>query len=338
LSVGGEVSVSVALAARNGEWFLLDQLESIAAQRPQPFELVISDDNSSDETVRVAQRFAERAPFRVKVYSQHDSGGLNSNFARAIWSCRGDVIALSDQDDVWAPDKLSRMVSVFGKSPNVGAVFSDAELVDESLVSLGQTLWDNVGFTRSERRKFFRGQALEVLVRRNIVAGFTLAFRSSFKSLLLPIPNFGFYDYWIAVLVAAVSELRPIPSPLVQYRQHQSNTTGARQSGWLNQADLRNRYPGTYDHQHMQFVAMRDRIVASNELFPPRAGSVGLIKGKIDHSEHRASLSVSRPKRLVSSGIELFRGRYHRYSHGLKSFAFDVFLRKIPSSSEGGSI
>src|SRR6185295_6827977 len=90
----------------NGAAYLRDQLESIAAQTRLPDELIMCDDASIDGTPAIARAFAARAPFPVRLEINEATVGVRQNFTKAIAACTGDLIALSDQDDVWRPDKL----------------------------------------------------------------------------------------------------------------------------------------------------------------------------------------------------------------------------------------
>ena len=93
---------SVAMCTYNGARFLGAQLASVAAQARAPDELVVCDDRSTDETARVVEEFAAAAPFRVRLHVNERNLGTTRNFERAVSLCEGDLIALSDQDDVWA--------------------------------------------------------------------------------------------------------------------------------------------------------------------------------------------------------------------------------------------
>src|SRR6185295_12864830 len=103
--------------------------------------------------------------------------------------CTGDLIALSDQDDVWLPEKLKRTESLFAARPEVGAVFTDAEMVDENLQPLPQRLWSSIGFDQRKQQKVKTGQALRLLIDGNFATGATMAFRSQYRELVLPIPQ-----------------------------------------------------------------------------------------------------------------------------------------------------
>ena len=136
----GISTISVALCTYNGARYLQQQLESIAGQTRRPDEVVVCDDGSGDSTMEFVRSFAKTATFHVRVYQNDRVLGVTKNFDQAIGYCTGDMIALSDQDDVWHPQKLVRMEQAFAASPRVGAVFWDAEVVDSELRPLGHRL------------------------------------------------------------------------------------------------------------------------------------------------------------------------------------------------------
>src|SRR5580658_10032044 len=105
--MAGPPAISVAMCTFNGAAFLPEQLRSIASQTLRPAEIVIFDDGSMDRTVEILEQFSHGARgFDVRVVVNPVRVGPAANFGQAIGACRGDVIALSDQDDVWLPDKL----------------------------------------------------------------------------------------------------------------------------------------------------------------------------------------------------------------------------------------
>jgi len=113
---GPRATVSVALCTYNGAAYLGEQLDSIVAQSRPPDELVVCDDGSTDGTVGLLQAFVPEAPFPVRLYRNERNRGFAKNFERAISLCTGDFIALSDQDDVWKPEKLARLATALAKA------------------------------------------------------------------------------------------------------------------------------------------------------------------------------------------------------------------------------
>jgi glycosyltransferase involved in cell wall biosynthesis len=216
------MNLSIALATYNGAVYLKEQLESIAAQTRTPDELVISDDQSTDDTLKLIVEFAATAGFPVRLSVNESNLGTAKNFEKAISLCRGDVIMLSDQDDVWHRDKLESVERIFEAKPQLSLVFSNAELVDETLRLYDETLFDLVQFNEQKQRLVKSGRALDVQLRENLVLGCTVAFRANLKELILPISGDGplVHDGWIMLLVSAVGEIDFINRPLLKYRQH----------------------------------------------------------------------------------------------------------------------
>jgi len=161
--------LSVAMCTHNGSRYLETQLQSIASQTLLPVELVVCDDNSTDRTYFLLQEFKRRAPFLVRIYSNGEALGPAKNFEKAIRLCEGEVIVLSDQDDMWRPDKLEKLHRVFEQNTQIIYAFSDAEMVDEEGNLLGQTLWDAVGLRKNLERFSGDGQ-LEIAHRTGLDA------------------------------------------------------------------------------------------------------------------------------------------------------------------------
>ncbi|MBA3247724.1 MAG: glycosyltransferase family 2 protein [Pyrinomonadaceae bacterium] len=185
------MKLSVAMCTYNGARYLQEQLASLAAQTRPPDELVVCDDCSTDETRAILEEFRARAAFPVRLYFNEQNLRVVRNFAKAISLCGGDIIALCDQDDVWLPEKLSRFEAEFARAPEIGLVFSDLEVVDEDLRPLGFRAWQSfwVDFGEREQRLFAQGRAFDVLLTRNMVTGAAMAFRATYKDLVLPIPE-----------------------------------------------------------------------------------------------------------------------------------------------------
>ncbi|HXM46530.1 MAG TPA: glycosyltransferase family 2 protein [Pyrinomonadaceae bacterium] len=225
------VKLSIAMCTYNGAAYLSEQFESLATQTRVPDELVVCDDSSTDKHTReMVEAFARRAPFAVRLFINKQNLGSKRSFELAIRRCRGEIIFLCDQDDVWREDKLAVIERAFLSSPQTGLVFSDAEVGDENLVKLG-SLWQN--FSEDSQADLEAGRAFHALLRRNLVTGATLAFRSNLRRLVLPIPTDTSFqhDAWIALIIAAVARVTFISEPLIKYRQHPGQQIGASIAG-----------------------------------------------------------------------------------------------------------
>lgn len=319
-------TLSVALCTFNGSRFLREQLESITAQIRPPDELVVCDDGSADSTAQIIDGFARQVAFPVRWYTRDTPVGSTKNFEKAIALCQGDLIALSDQDDVWLPDRLRATESTFQSDANADAFFSDAEIVDASLNPLGCRLWDIVRFGRPEQSDVRRGRAVALLLRRNVVTGATLAFRSDLRKLLLPVPEGWVHDAWIALLIGATGKLAFTERPLIRYRQHSSNQIGALKLGFGEQLEK-----AKTPHAEIYAAAAANYAVARERLLTAKGVTVSpevirLLEAKIAHMQTRATLPSSRVRRLPVVLSELAAGRYRCYSNSWKSFARDLWF------------
>ncbi len=223
--VNPQEKISVALCTYNGERFLARQLASIQEQTKPPFELVVCDDCSTDGTMQILRDFAASASFPVHLASNEHNIGFVANFERAIGLCQGDLIALSDQDDIWYPTRLERSQQEFAAHPEAGLVFSDADVMDDQDELTGTRLWTNYGFTGERKQRLVQGD-YTVLVRHRFVTGATVMFRSRLRANCLPVGSGWLHDEWIVANTAAVTELRAIEAPLIRYRQHASQQVG----------------------------------------------------------------------------------------------------------------
>jgi glycosyltransferase involved in cell wall biosynthesis len=221
-----EPPISVAMCAYNSERFIREQLDSLVAQTRRPSELVVCDDASTDGTAEIVNAFARAAPFSVRLFVQPGNVGRIANFQTAISLCTGDIIFLSDADDVWHPEKIEAMSQALASAPDATGVFCDAEIVDAALRPIGRSVWEHCGFTPELQARLRSGAGFEPLLRSQAVQGAALAFRMSCRPLLLPLaPHWG-HDSWIAVLLFASGALIALDRKLMAYRQHGANLMG----------------------------------------------------------------------------------------------------------------
>lgn len=318
-------SVSVALCTYQGERYLQEQLDSIAGQSRLPDEVVVCDDGSTDGTLGILDRFGSRARFSVRVHVNDTRLGPTRNFERAIALSEGDIIFLSDQDDVWRAEKLEVLVPAFASSPGFGAVFSNADVVDERLAPRGYGVWDAVGFTPALQRKFVRDGALDVLLKRNVVGGMTMGFRSRFRDLIVPMPADWFHDCWIPLLIAAVADIAMAPRCLVKYRQHESQKIGLHREGLAQRVAGRRQLGGPpFLDEAKQFAAAHERLTRNVASFPCSADVLRKFEAKVGHLRARARIRAGngRLRPLMREALSM---NYERYSSGLKSIAVDMF-------------
>lgn len=324
--------ISVAMCTYNGAAFLPAQLQSIMAQTRPPDEIVICDDGSSDNTRALLEQFKEQSSIPITLHFNQQNLGSVKNFEQAITLCTGDVIVLCDQDDVWRTDKLQLFENVLNNSPSAGMVFSDAAIVDEDLKPLNRRMWDEVGFDARKRKLVRTGRALEVLITGWTVTGATMAFRSRFVKLSLPIPDgiAMIHDGWIALTIAAVADVVALDDPLIQYRQHARQQIGAPTRKEAD-PDLRGmqafetafRRLNSSTDLHRILETLKARLLAQANDFDTRK-ALSFVSEYAFHLNVRANLPQRRLNRVPSILRELLSLRYHEYANGFKSAAKDL--------------
>ncbi|MEI7707004.1 MAG: glycosyltransferase [Chlorobium sp.] len=208
------MKISIALAAYNGSKYLTEQLNSFTNQTHLPDELVIFDDASTDKTMFLLHEYQSSAPFDVIIYSNDNRVGYSKNFEQAIARCTGDILFISDQDDVWFPNKIKDTIDILSSHKNALVIINDQQICDINLVPTQFTNYSNTyaaGFG-----PFW------------LSAGCCTAVRSSFVELLFPFPNDLIpFDGWIHTL-ALLLKVRYVNNNVLQfYRRHSDNTSNS---------------------------------------------------------------------------------------------------------------
>lgn len=327
------MKISVACCTYNGRQYIRQQLDSIIHQSAPVQEIIICDDQSTDGTDQTVTEIAAGSPIPIHLHQNPTRLGVTKNFEQAISLTTGDIIFLSDQDDVWKSEKVEQCILSFS-DPAVGMVFSNGQVVREDLSPAGYSLWDSVWFDAAEQLRMRTGEQLPVLLRHAVAAGATLAFRAAFCPLILPIPDLPHcHDIWISLLLACVSRIYPLNENLIDYRLHANNEVGLRRHGLISQLRMARwqlRF-GAFQYAADLHREARNRLEnhASNlnmQILNPQAVRK-LLNEKINHSIMRQNLPPIGPSRFKAILRELKAGGYARYSYGYKSVLQDLFLR-----------
>jgi glycosyltransferase involved in cell wall biosynthesis len=320
------MKISVALCTYNGARFLQSQLESIAAQDRRPDELVLCDDCSTDGTMSIVERFVATCGFEVRVETNKQNIGSTRNFTRAVSLCCGEVIVLSDQDDVWRPNRLSRLDRAFSDDAELGFAFSDACRINADGRRLPHSLWESIAFNPRMQDQLNGGRAVEVLMRRNVVTGASMAFRSTYRDMLLPVPEKWVHDGWFALLIATIAPCRAIAEPLIEYRQHAEQQIGARKENLYRQLVRGIRQKRRDFETISENYAAAHRRLSKFRLRLRDDRVLQLLAEKSKHFRAKARMRDPRTWRLPIILHELLHSRYFRYSRGWRSMAQDLFL------------
>lgn len=204
------IKVSIAMATFNGVGYVVEQLESIAAQSRVPDEIVVVDDGSDDDTTAMIESWAADSALEVRLERNTERLGYAQNFSRALSVVTGDVVFPCDQDDRWDTAKIERMLAVLDKRPGEDVLICDAHLADVWLRRTGRTKLEQIRRAGMPESAFFMGCCM--------------AIRKTFLDRVLPIPEgFPDHDRWIALLARGLGKLRVIEEPLQDYRLHGNN-------------------------------------------------------------------------------------------------------------------
>jgi len=320
--------ISIVLCTYNGARFVGAQLDSFLAQTRLPDELVVCDDDSTDETLSIVEAFKQRASFPVQVVRNETRLGSTKNFEKGIALATGDLIATSDQDDVWLPEKLALSEAALDAEPARGLVFTNAEVVDQDLRPVGHDMWAAIHFGLPARWRVRRGRAFEVLLRQWLVTGATMMFRAEYRPVILPIPENWIHDGWIAFILGALAPIGCIEQSTLKYRQHATQQIGGKKLSWRELYELARKVgPDYFRLAHERFLLAQERLrTVAPRVRDPRF--LDMVERKVAHQKRRLDISESRSRlnHVVWSLDELVRGGYHRYSPTTTHFLKDLLF------------
>lgn len=198
--------VSIAMCTYNGEKYIRQQLDSILNQTYRNLEIVIVDDKSDDRTFEIIKEYAGKDR-RIKYFQNKVNLGFNKNFENAIRLTTGGYIAISDQDDVWLPEKIATLVNHIGDN---WLVFSNSVYIGDKQGKLLSKSCLSVNSYKS-------------ILLENIVTGHTTLFTREFAGYVLPFPKKGFYDWWMGFIALYHKKLIYCDQVLTQYRVHNTS-------------------------------------------------------------------------------------------------------------------
>jgi glycosyltransferase involved in cell wall biosynthesis len=321
-----ELSISVALCTHNGATFVAEQVQSILSQTRLPREIVLSDDASTDDTVAIVRNElaafnkGRPKPIELIVRENKPALGVTKNFEQAIRLCTSDLVALSDQDDVWLPHKLERMASEFDARPDLTLLHANLKLVDAQIDSLGADMFTAYRVSPWEFESIHAGRAIDVLVRRNLVTGASSMFRRKLLDLAEPLPEAWVHDEWLGIVASVSGRVDVLEEPLVLYRQHGGNQIGAAK---MNLRHYIGRMIFSRTERNARLLA-RATQMAEHPVFVTRPEMKEIALDKLGHETARWNFPASRLRRLGPVLRERRTGRYRRFGLGFQDIARDL--------------
>lgn len=213
--------ISVCVATYNGGKYVEKQIRSILKQLGPDDEIIVSDDGSTDGTLKILGDFNDS---RLKILSHRYSGQrkkysgnhypVTSNFENALLHAKGDIVFLSDQDDIWHDNRVKIMSAALKSATLVYAPF---DVIDENDVIISTPQPNTPSITKH--------------IIKDIISqpyfGCCMAFRRSLLDIALPFPdNLIMHDNWIGLLAEiSGSKIEILKEPLLYYRHHSNNVS-----------------------------------------------------------------------------------------------------------------
>jgi glycosyltransferase involved in cell wall biosynthesis len=213
------MKISVCLATFNGSKFINRQLNSILCQLCDSDEIVIVDDASTDNTISTIKKI--KSPL-IKLYINTENIGPASTFNRALGLASGDIIFLSDQDDIWEINKISYIKNLFSIT-QADLIVHNAFIVINNKDSK-KTLFD----LNKSRPGIFKN------IYRNTYTGCCMVFKRKVLKKIMPISsNIGlFHDAWIGILSEIYGfNILFVEVPLVKFMRHGANSSSFKRRG-----------------------------------------------------------------------------------------------------------
>lgn len=220
----GETMISVAMTTYNGAQYIIEQLESIRLQTRKVDEIVVVDDGSCDDTLKLVRDYMDKYPeCGIRLEQNEINLGYKKNFQKAISLCQGDITFLCDQDDCWFEDKVEKMCGVLEEHPQIG-VLSSAFIQMDGAGKKGER-------KSAYQRKMDEGELvcvpIEDLIFHNISQGCAMAMRKDIKDTFLKQFDESIPHDWIINVIAGMKKKCYYWNvPMFFYRIHDNNTIG----------------------------------------------------------------------------------------------------------------
>lgn len=220
--------ITICIATYNGEEFIHKQILSILNQIGIDDEVLISDDNSTDNTLEIIKNINDH---RIHIFSNNFRSPIK-NFEFLIKKSTGDIIFLSDQDDIWEYNKVQAHLSQYKQNPLTGLVISNINLIDKYDISINREFY----------KKAFTSKIYYNLFYNNYI-GCSISFKNTLKKYLIPFPkNIPMHDWWIGVISSIFSNVIYLNEKLVCYRIHENNFTNINNYSLLKKCIMRLRF------------------------------------------------------------------------------------------------
>ncbi len=322
-------SVSVVIATYNGARYLDKQLESIFSQTIQPDEIIISDDNSNDDTISIINSHIKDSNLKIRIFKNDRTLGYGKNFEIAITKANCDYIFFSDQDDYWFPEKIETVLKISKENSGKLIFINDAVITDKNLVPSGVTKIEQYINSGMSLAHFSQGCCFTI--------------KKELKKMILPIPNFyDSHDNWINKISNALNAATIIYKPLQYYRMHDENVSGyflnttkktSRGKYYKNRLkkiiSKKNNNFLTNDAKALKEIISRAKKIEIQEINNSYIKEKDVLVRRLNSINMRIKIK-SQPffKRFSFALKSLFNSDYKYYHNGVNSFFRDILFKE----------
>lgn len=303
------IKVSVIMTTYNGEAFVSEQLESICSQTMTPDEILIFDDRSSDDTVVTMNRIIERySEIPIKLIVNQQNLGWQKNFYYGINQCNGEYIFIADQDDIWEPKKIERMIQVMEERPDIQLLASNYDIVNNRMGAVNEYKYSR-GFVNdssllrvefSPKFYFVCRPGCTYCIRKEL---FLLAKKSWVE--LLP------HDELLCVYGVVTNSFYILNESLIRFRRHNNNASGLNRS-----MDVNERIISCETQRRFIENVLNDECLELDEMHRKE------LQAYVDYQKRRIGI-LKTPS--VCKWINVFI-RYYRFHFSVKSAVKDLIV------------
>jgi len=221
--------VSIGVPVRNGERYLAEALDSLLGQTYKDFELLISDNASTDQTESICREYAEKDG-RIRYYRSRYDVGLANNYNYLFLWARGEYFKWAAADDVHEPDYVARCLEVLDSDPTTVLAYGKARFIDQNGESLDDIDpgYDLRSDDADERLRYVISSghwvnAIFGLIRRDALARTQL------------LPSYAGADYTLLGELALAGKFVEVGDPLLRRRLHPGASSQNTDANWMSQ-------------------------------------------------------------------------------------------------------
>lgn len=306
--------ISVVMATYNGEKYLREQLDSILAQSKKVDEIIVVDDCSSDGTVRILNEYKCKHKSLFRIYINKINDGYIKTFYSAIDKSEGDFIFLSDQDDIWNPDKVKKMIEVI-ELKSYDVLVSNYSLIDKN----GNRIYEHFGLRNNVRLKNISNINIKSVINYNLSMGCTMVMTKKFKNILSKNINFLRdlklpHDWAINIIASNKGTLGYFNKKLIFYRLHDKNTIGLKRAN-----NIKNRIN---DYRNI-IVQKQEMIVIIRNIENSTSENIHFINDEIISYQER--INYLENKNLINYCRMVIQTHLLKYAN-IKTILLDLYL------------